>query len=417
MLRHFYAAKLVRRTRFVPFYVFLRFKFLHHMKMLYGFLQLSILTICGLFIHNQLLSQIFISPAASGRANEATGFYYALPQNLLKIDFILEKNSRYKGPYAEFAVRILGVDNFVKQDETIYTIRDVVITKITEPDPNAWFFVEFDEKGSRDAQSLIFSLQPDGIIIAADNAEQSSTKTSMRIEKQIVNAPESGRFQYFAERNLYQRVDTIVRKITIDTTTIRHNVLQTSWVDRNPEQKAKSAADMIHTIREKRFNLISGYQEINYGQSLVYMNDQLNRLEQEYLALFLGSEIRSIEEQTVYFLPEAGKTGIQVFARFNENQGIVDTGSKGEALQIKIDPASSTQSLMGIATPSKSRLSNVMYFRIPEYVHAQVLFKGRILAKDRTAISQLGPIGIAPLSKTRLQFDPETGQVKTIRRE
>ncbi len=387
------------------------------MKKSFTFLPIILLVISVLIGHNNCFSQIFISPAGSIKASDATGFYYALPQNLLKIDIILEKNTRYRGPYAEYAVKILGVDNFVKQDETVYTIRDVIITTISEPDPNAWFFVEFDEKGSKDAQSLVFSLQPDGIIIAADNAEHSSITSINRIEKQFVNAPESASFKYFAERNLYQRVDTIVRKITIDTTTIMHNVLQASWVDRNPEQKAKAAADMIHSLREKRLNLISGYQEINYGQSLIYMNDELLKLEQEYLGLFLGREFRSIEEQTIYFLPEAGKTGLQVLARLNENQGVVDSGSKGEALQIKIDPAGSTQSLSGLNAPSKSRLSNIMYFRTPEYVNIEVLFKGKKLAHARKAISQFGPISNAPLSKTRLQFDPETGQVKTIRRE
>jgi hypothetical protein len=364
------------------------------------------------------ISQIFISPANTVKTNDMSGFYYALPQNLLKIDFILEKNVRYKGPYAEYADKILGIDTYVKQDETLYTIRDVVITKTSEPDPAAWFFVEFDEKASREARSLVFSLQPDGIILAADDAEHPTQSSTGRIEKQFINAPDAGKFQYYAERNLYQRIDTIVRKITIDTTTIWRNILGTSWVDRNPEQKAKSAADMIHTLRENRMNLISGYQEINYGQSIVFMNEQLLKLEQEYLGLFLGKEIRSIEEQTVYYVPEAGKTGVQIFARFNESSGIVDAGSKGEALQIKIDPKGSVQALPGQNNPpSRARLSNVLYFRIPEYTDIQLMYKGKIIGRERLTISQLGPIAMAPLTKTRLVFDPETGQVKTIRRE
>jgi hypothetical protein len=386
--------------------------------MLHRFLRSGVLLLGWLCLANTGFSQIFISPANTVKANDVSGFYYALPHNLLKIDFILEKNVRYKGPYADYAGKILGVDNYVKQDETVYTIRDVIITKTTEPDPSAWFFVEFDEKGSKEARSLVFSLQPDGIILAADDAEQKHHATSGRIEKQFINAPEAGKFQYYAERNLYQRIDTILRKITIDTTTIWRNILETSWVDRNPEQKAKSAADMIHTIRENRLNLISGYQEINYGQSIVFMNEELLKLEQEYIGLFLGREFRSIEEQTVYFVPEAGKTGIQMFARFNENSGLVDVASKGEALQIKIDPKGSAQELAGQNNPpSKSRLSNVLYFRIPEYADIQILYKGKILGRDRLTISQLGPISMAPLTRTRLVFDPETGQVKTIRRE
>ncbi|MDP3461883.1 MAG: DUF4831 family protein [Bacteroidales bacterium] len=375
------------------------------------------LFIVFIFIINGL-AQIIVSPANVPKASEAPGFYYALPRNYVKIDFILEKNQRYKGPYADFASKILGIDHVVNQDETIYSILDVIITKQTEPDPTAWFFVEFDEKASKDSKSLIFNLLPDGIILSADDTDKNTPTESLSIEKILVNAPNEKKFHYYAERNLYQRVDTLIRTITIDTTKINRNVLQSSWVDRNPEQKAKAAADMIHKLRDNRFNLISGYQEINYGPSIVFMNDELLKLENEYLSLFIGKEVRTIEEQSFTFLPETGKTGNLPFAKLNDNLGIVDINGKGEMIQIKVEPSGSTQ-IVSSANKStgQGRITNSLYYRISENTEISIIIKNKVMAMERMLVSQLGPIGIAPINKTRLVYDAESGSLKTIKRE
>ncbi len=379
-----------------------------------------VLALAGMLLMPQpLRAQITVTPASAGKGQEASGFYYALPQNYVQVDFILEKNQRFKGPYAEFASRILGVDDYIKQDETVYTILDAIITVYTEPDPKAYYFVEFDERSSRDVRSLVFSLQPDGIIIAADEGITKSAGHSSLIEKTFVNAPESKKFHYFAERNLYERIDTIVRKITIDTTVIRRNILQSSWVDRNPEQKARAAADQIDHIRENRYNLIRGYQEIDYGESMVYMDRKLQELENEYLSLFLGKEVRSIEEQRFYYLPEKDKTGLQDFLRFSASSGLTDEQIRGETVQVNIRPSGNTGR---IALDHKNigniQLNNSLYYRLPEYTEVEIRFRGKVLAKTRMPVSQLGVLSVAPLNpRTRLQFDPETGGIQLLKRD
>jgi hypothetical protein len=372
-----------------------------------------------ILVNMSVYAQIFVTAANSGgKSNETAGFYYALPRNIVRIDVIMEKNERFKGPYSEFASRILGIDDFVEQDETIFSIIDVVISSITEPDPNAWFFVEFDERGSKDARSLVFDLETNGLIMSADDIPNSRIESLLNIEKTFVNSPSGKHFQYFAERNLFQRIDTIIRKITIDTTVIRRNILQSAWVDRNPEQKARAAADFIHKIRESRFNLITGFQEVNYGQSLIYMDQQLQNLEEEYISLFLGKEVRSIIEQTVYFYPNIESKGIQSIAKFSETSGIQDINGKGENFQIVFEPLLLTSALSDEnKNLGKSRLSNSLYYRIPDAADVKVMYKGKILGSERLGFSQLGVLSIVPVSKTRVIFDPETGFVKTVKRE
>lgn len=365
------------------------------------------------------LAQIFVTRATSNaKTLDASGFYYALPRTVLKVDFIIEKNERFKGHYSEFCQKILGVDDFVKQNETIYSIIDVVVSTVTEPDPNAWFFVEFDEKTSKDARALVFDLQSDGIILGVDDGQKIKQESTTKVEKTFVNAPNEKKFHYYAERNLYQRIDTIIRKITIDTMVIRRNILQSAWVDRNPEQKARAAADYIHKIRETRFNLISGFQEVNYGQSIVYMDQQLKALEEEYVSLFLGKEVRSIIEQSVYYYPDKETKGIQSIAKFSENAGVVDLAVKGDPLQIVFEPLNHTASIVDDAINTlKNKTPNSLFYRVPDAADVSIMFKGKVLSKNRFKFSQLGVISSAPLTKTRLLFDAQTGIVTSIKRD
>jgi hypothetical protein len=379
---------------------------------------LSVLILAACILQSgPINAQIIVSPSGSSGINsESAGFYYSLPRNLIKVDFIIEKNKCYKGPYSEFTPKILGVEDVISKDETKYSLVDVIISTVTEPDPETTFFVEFDEKASKEDKSLIFNLQADGIILSANDSESKGEQKTSFTSKTLVNGNDTKEFQYYAESNLYQKVDTIIRKITIDTTIIRRNLLQSTWVDRSPEQKARAAADYIHKIRESRFNLISGYQEINYGSSISFMDEKLSDMEDEYLSLFVGKQIKTLEEKSIEYLPTKENTGLQLLARFSESSGISGIDSKAEPIQIEI-------SLVGTANPianrnsGKNKIVNNLYCRVPEYVNVKVIYKGAVITEDKLLISQLGYVSVVPISKTRLIFDANTGMVTTVKRD
>lgn len=377
-----------------------------------------LLLLVGLVVVDIAQAQIFVSQAKANKLEDSPGFYYALPRHMIQVDLIVQKTQRIKGPYSEYAARILGVDQYITQDETVYSIVDAVITTETEPDPDSWFFVEFDERGSKDARSLVFELHKNGTILAVEDSPMERDIRQERIEKTLVNAEADQHFHYYAERSIYQRIDTIVRKITIDTTVIRRNVLQSAWVDRNPEQKARAAADFIQKIREDRFNLLIGFQEVNYGQGIMYMDQQLRELEQEYLSLFLGAEVSSLSEHSLYFYPSAETKGIQNIGKFSESAGLVAESMKGDNIQLIVDPLGVTGGLAEQhKSNGKSRLANGIYYRVPDAATLSLMYKGKILASERAYISQLGFIGVLPVSKTRMIFDANSGMVTTIKRE
>ncbi len=383
--------------------------------------------VCYRFINTILLlvlfslsgyAQITVSHAKNAIPGQTEGIFYALPQTVLKIDFILYKTTYTRGPYAQFAERMLGVSDFIQEDKIAYQIEDVIVEKLTEPDPSAVFYIKFDERDSKEETAIPFLIQHDGVLLSAGDDFSDIISSSQTIEKTLVNSTEKMRFSYYAERNLFQRIDTLVRKITIDTTVIKLPVLHASWEDRSPEQKARAAADYIQTIREARYLLLSGYQEINYGTSIIFMDKQLQELEHAYLSLFLGLKESELEEQTIFFTPQIDDN-ILTLARFSEEQGIVNSSAKGEIIQLSIETAGITQAIPGIGKESLESVTviNSLLYRNPEIAQIDINFKGKTLYTARMIVPQLGVVSVAPFEKTNLNFDPKTGQlIKLIRK-
>ncbi len=370
-------------------------------------------------IYSTANAQVTVSHAKNGIPGQQEGFFYALPQTVLKVDLIVKKTTHITGPYSNFAERMLGVSDVVKTDFESFEIMDALMSTIAEPDPKAVFYVRLDERATKDALSTTFSQLGNGIILGAGDEIQKLDNEQVNTIKHLVNSPDQKQFSYYAERNLYRRIDTIIRNITIDTTIIKRPVLQASWVDRSPEQKARSAADYIQTIRESRYNLISGYQEINYGNTLAYMNQQLMQLEEAYLSLFLGHEHTVIEENTVYFTPQKADNGLKTIARFSEESGIIYTGTKGVPLQVELIPAGNTLTIPAVAESSLESITvvNSLLYRVPETVEIRLVYQNSILDHNRISISQMGAIAVAPLNRTKLKFDPETGQLIQLKRD
>ena len=74
------------------------------------------------------------------------GIFYSLPRTVVKIDVKIDRIENYKGPYADFALRFLGLKNVVETNAIDYKISDISITTYTEPDPDQYYFVELGDK-------------------------------------------------------------------------------------------------------------------------------------------------------------------------------------------------------------------------------------------------------------------------------
>ena len=349
-------------------------------------------------------SQITVTKVENKNINSSQeGFIYSLPQTVFKIDIVYEKIQSIKGPLSEYANEYLGVNDYILSDKTKYNLVDVVVSIFQEADPNQLYHVQYPIERAKDEKITSFSLSDIGGLLAFNTDVQSRGQSDEVVNDQTFIFREGkDEFQYMSQYNKQKKTDTIVRTINIDTITINRFLFKSSWIDKNISEKAREAALQIEKIRESRYHLISGYQEVNYGSSIVYMDRQLLELESKYSELFLGKELKTIETQSFYYLPIKNKK-IDQLMKFDDGKSIV----------IELVPNSISNNL----PETTSTKLNSIFYRIPASADVTISSGNKDFFSGRYSINQLGVVSSAPLDGTKLQFDAHTGNLISIIRE
>ncbi|MDR2883440.1 MAG: DUF4831 family protein [Alistipes sp.] len=103
----------------------------------------------------------------------------------------------------------------------------------------------------------------------------------------------------------------------------RLTVDKTSAATTSLEESARLAAEKIFTIRRSRFDLITGEVGENvFGGGLYSALAEMNRLEEEYLSLFLGRVTVGSERREYGVTPVRGRLSYTV-CRFSETDGLL----------------------------------------------------------------------------------------------
>lgn len=351
------------------------------------------------------------------------GIFYSLPRTVVKIDVKIDRVENYKGPYADFAPRFLGLKNVVSANSIDYKISSIAISTYPEPDPEQYYFVELGEKISKGEKAGLLSLSESGIILGTmpetQVSEQATSRALAESEEPDYDKDAFGElFKYSADVSVFEKVDTIIRKINIDTMTVERQYYKRTMVEKSPEQKAKEAADFISKIKDNRFNLISGTQEVNYNkETLEYMDEQLNQLEKEYLKLFTGISVHKSLTFSYKYIPVPNQinTAIPVF-KFQRTKGIIDLDEAGgKVVTIKIQRVGNTNTVASYLNKAEqeSKISGFSY-RIPELARVLVKVDEETQEETQCMISQLGVVTNLPANKWKVKFHPETGGIKGL---
>ena len=94
--------------------------------------------------------------------------------------------------------------------------------------------------------------------------------------------------------------------------------------DKSLKTMAKEAAETIFKIRRRRFDLITGeFGENVFNAGMDAALKEMNKIEKNYIELFLGKN--SVEYLTYQYeiIPEQGRENYML-CRFNKKNGIVD---------------------------------------------------------------------------------------------
>lgn len=373
-----------------------------------------------ILITGLLQSQIKVSHVNSRSVStDKKGYFYSLPQTHLKIEVIVQKVEKITGPLAAYAEEYLGISNVQQLNSVKYVIKDIRLSTFSQPDPDQLYFVQLDRR-SKEPQQFILSLDESGLIMGVNKRVENTVKIQELIDIKVKSGAKKDLFKYFAGYNFYKQTDTIVRRISIDTFSIEKYNYNVSLIAKDPQKKAAEIAQKLEKLREDRYLLLTGYQEINYGEGMSYMDGELKKMEAAYLTLFTGYSKTEYIYKSFSVLPEKSQTSNTISAfRFSENQGIFDLDDiRASTVYLNYTTDKSTQNVqryLSAAIPEKDNTVSGYFYRIPEFASFDLILDDMKIHSSIHLISQFGTVVQTPTINTELEFHPNTGSLKQIR--
>jgi hypothetical protein len=350
---------------------------------------------------------------------EHGGIYYSLPKTAITVEVTINKIFKIKGPYSSYASKYLGLSNVITENSTSYSLEDIQVKPHAIPDADQSYFVQIPKRCKK-SNGLFLKLSESGIISSInDFGNRRSLMTNDTSVKNKMDLTENSSKLLFKSNQL-ESIDTILEKIDLDTLTIRKRILNRLPIEKSIEQKAKDAADLIMQVKEGKFNILTGYSEVNYSkESLEFMCDQLGKMETEYLNMFTGITVKRQLKYYYTYIPAYTESTLYLpIFRFSAKEGIVDTsGYYGESVYMRIERFGSTKQT---STYEKAKVdakakSHGFYYRIPEYAKVSMICNDKVRTEANILISQFGAVCELPAGKKfRATFYPGSGSIKSI---
>lgn len=320
----------------------------------------------------------------------SNGIVYCLPRTVVSIKVDVARAITIPGPYAPFAQKYLGISNAAVQEIEEYSIASISIDEKPESDPTSLYSAFLNDKSTCN----FFQVVNSGIIIpVSDFGTFSSTKINLSKEiSRVVDFKDLSVNPFIAEEK-----STFYSKVQRDSSFVRVPVQKSMIIERNIEEKAKEASDFIFSLRKKRMEFITIDVDNPFdGDALKYMFSEINRLENEYLSLFIGKSYTETVSKTILYTPSKPEGESSIAFRFSLSKGILASNDlSGNPILVEIEPEAIPESYSSffnlMALNSDKNKFDQIYYRIPINALVKISDGKNELASKRLLIYQYGP--------------------------
>ena len=171
---------------------------------------------------------------------------------------------------------------------------------------------------------------------------------------------------------------------------------QIQIVEKSVEKKAEQTAALIFKLRQTRIDIITGNTDATYnGEAMGAALHEIDRLEKEYLSLFIGKSEKDIQKVLFDVTPKEGnERQIYIAFRFSESLGLLPSSNVGgRPIVLELAPGGKGgAATIGKETAAKGRI----YYREPVVVTARLLDGQKELLQTRFPVYQFGEISSIP---------------------
>ena len=341
---------------------------------------------------------------------------YCLPKISYRVKVKAEVVRYIPGPYVVYAEKELGMKPEGTVSKEQWEIKSVQVTPFTIPDEKAVYSMT----ATGEYGSVMLSLSPEGFL-AGVAAGASDLKVQMggmeywrygtdrRREIKMTDLSTYNPLKEVLDTNyIEQEIDGVVKRIWDPII---------SYAPKSKRDLMAEAVKEVFRIRSERVKLLAAENEVPDGKSLEVILKEFDRMEQDYLSLFMGKKVRQSFERVFVCTIEKENEAAVAF-RFSSTEGFVDrknvsaTAYSLIAERVVVPAASDVQT-----APTQS----VIYYRVPAVADVKLVRLSEELQRFRSVIPQLGvikkfPTDVINAEGLQLEFYPEYGSVKSINR-
>jgi hypothetical protein len=315
---------------------------------------------------------------------------YGLPLTVFDIEVEVERRIEKPGPYARYAGDLLGIKEVINQEKETWTITGIKVNSSEELDPSEFYVIESNTL----FQTNVLALKRSGLIL--DLNPEIYEKGSENILVKASSNIQSGFTDMGADEYFVVQSDTLYKLVKLDTTFIRIPYLVEKKKQLTTDQLAEKAAKALLELRDGKHQILSGEATV-FPQNSAPL-DEINKLENEYLALFVGKFWTEVKKFSYTIVPQKDNSGkpITLF-KFSGQTGPADAnGKSGIAVDVILVPAKKSKDLT-IITKSLSgnepvRKFDKLYYRMPEVVTMNIKMGDENLYNSRKLIYQFGEV-------------------------
>lgn len=340
----------------------------------------------------------YVTSKTKDTQQQTDGVYYYLPRNMVKLELTIEETRYIIGPYAEFASKLLGTNDYVKENKNDIKVKSIDIQLDSEVDPDAVFFVEVDEKSKEPLPNII--MDANGVILAVgyDNLPSVQDNNCKSLTNNDIDNFDREEVSFIEILDSEVEIDDDDDDEEEGGKQKKHQITK--------EDKAKVAIEKLANIRTSYFDLVSGSQEVAYGETIKYMTDYIKSLENEYVSLFKGKVVKYTYKKYFYFTPEKNHANATITCGKLDNGNVVK-------MQFDTKNASANLNALNDEVLENGQI-NKLFYRIPAQTNVTITLEKDILLNKNMIISQFGELRTVSAKNNKILFNPETGQIVTV---
>lgn len=353
--------------------------------------RIVFLVVLGLFTSACSKKITSVVPAGQALSLTSKGMVYTLPATNLQVTVTAEHRVYVPGPYSQYAKKYLGIDNVPSQGESEWSMVSFGISEGSVPDMNALFVVEMNSENSIG----YLTLSSKGLVIPIHKAQFQSNSSISNLSDSELYADlytDLSHTPFIASERTTHYTRTFQ-----DSTFVRVPVHKDIFIEKSAEDKAREAANFIFSLRKRRFELISGDADfIAEGSAVKEVFDEISKLEQEYLSLFIGKRFVKQQIHETDFLPVKQDNGGTILFRFSRTKGVLPASDlSGSPVLIEVSSDSNWKNmsiLNSLSLEIDNQKRDAFYYRIPVPAKVKISDSKGELYSEIANLYQFGPL-------------------------